>query len=63
MGEAAFRAIDFGLFALMSLINPPHEAIKTVEEKPAIVQQVGAPEQQAVPAYLVASSVAITKAQ
>lgn len=63
MGEAAFRAIDFGLFALMSLINPPHEATKTVEEKPAIVQQVGAPEQQAVPAYLVASSVAITKAQ
>lgn len=63
MGEAAFRAIDFGLFALMSVINPPHEATKPVEAKPAIVQQVAAPEQQAVPGYLVASSVAATVEQ
>lgn len=63
MTEAALRAMEFGLFALMSVINPPHEEPKPVEAKLAIVQQVAAPEPQVVPAYLVASSVAATEAQ
>jgi hypothetical protein len=63
MSEAALRAMEFGLFALMSVINPPQEASKPVEAKPAVVQQIGAPEQQVVPVYLVASSVVATEAQ
>ena len=63
MTETALRAMEFGLFALMSVINPPQDASKPVEAKPAIVQQVAAPELPVVPVYLVASSVAVTEAQ
>ena len=61
MTEAALRAMEFGLFALMSVINPPQVAPKPVEANPAIVQQVAAPEQPAVSISLVASSVVATE--
>lgn len=63
MGDAIFRAIDFGLFALMSAMSSPHETPEPPEDNQAIVQQVAAPEQQVVPASLVASSVVATEAQ
>lgn len=61
MTEAALRAMEFGLFALMSVINPPQAAPKPVEANPAIVQQVAAPEQPAIPTYQVASSAVETE--